>query len=375
MIECSIKNNGIQDKCSGCGVCVAVCPKNAINLVKSNEGFFVSEVKAEECVNCGLCTKVCPHLNDCINTMPKLSYLGIEKEIIYKDSTSTGFCSELADYFLDNNYYASGAYYNYDKNIVEHFVTNSKSEYEKAQGSKYLQSYTVEAFKEIFSNINEEKIVVFGSPCQIAGIRNYLKIIKKEEQVFLVDFFCHGVPSYLLWENYLKYNKIDSLNKVVFRKKTDKAWNNYCMSLSYDGKTKNSFSKDNDLFHRFFLFDGCLNKTCSKNCKYHSGNSNADVRAGDVWSKKIHKDEKSMSSVLIYNEKVLDYLTKLKNISLKSIDNELIVGGQPSEKRKEAKIYKYVIKCLQKNFNLKIIFYIFIVPKLVINKMMKELKM
>ncbi|MBQ1272693.1 MAG: Coenzyme F420 hydrogenase/dehydrogenase, beta subunit C-terminal domain, partial [Clostridia bacterium] len=40
-------------------------------------------------------------------------------------------------------------------------------------------------------------------PCQIASLDRYLKIIKKRDKFLLIDFICHGVPSYLLWERYI----------------------------------------------------------------------------------------------------------------------------------------------------------------------------
>jgi NADPH-dependent glutamate synthase beta subunit-like oxidoreductase/CheY-like chemotaxis protein len=48
-----------QDVCSGCGVCVAVCPYDAIHLMKLDSG-LVASVDSFKCKRCGLCSSACP---------------------------------------------------------------------------------------------------------------------------------------------------------------------------------------------------------------------------------------------------------------------------------------------------------------------------
>lgn len=367
----NISNNIKESKCSGCGVCVVICPTKSIDLKKTEDGFWGSYVNNRTCINCTICQKVCPHLNKFSKSEPIKSFIAREKKSIYKEASSAGICSSLADYYLDKGYYACGAYYNYDNNHVEHFITNNKKDYEKAQGSKYLQSNTIKAFKNLLNNFNDEKKIVFGSPCQIAGIRNYLKLNKKEENYILIDFFCHGVPSYLLWENYLKYNNIDKMEKVIFRKKTPNEWRNYCMSITIQGITKDSFSKNNDLFHRFFLFDTCLNNTCVKSCEFYGANSSADLRVGDCWNKNIHKDNRAMSSILVYDQQILECLHSIDNLDIEIVSNESLTHGQPKGIRKNGIFRNIIINGFKKGINIKLMFYIFVFPKLVWSKFKK----
>ena len=53
-----MKKLAIPDKniCVACGVCLKVCPREAISIYR---GCF-AQIVPEKCVGCGLCAKACP---------------------------------------------------------------------------------------------------------------------------------------------------------------------------------------------------------------------------------------------------------------------------------------------------------------------------
>ena len=52
-----------KDRCKGCGLCGAVCPKNVLeisNEVSSNGYFPAYQERPEDCIHCAICCTMCP---------------------------------------------------------------------------------------------------------------------------------------------------------------------------------------------------------------------------------------------------------------------------------------------------------------------------
>ena len=58
--------------CKGCGICLSVCPKNALEVKKERlnpKGYYAAEqARPGDCVGCALCALMCP---DCAITVRK----------------------------------------------------------------------------------------------------------------------------------------------------------------------------------------------------------------------------------------------------------------------------------------------------------------
>jgi len=53
------------DRCKGCGLCVAVCPKKVLELSTKNnsKGYFPAyRAREADCVLCGTCCIMCPDI-------------------------------------------------------------------------------------------------------------------------------------------------------------------------------------------------------------------------------------------------------------------------------------------------------------------------
>lgn len=209
--------------------------------------------------------------------------------------------------------------YNINLKRAEHFIAESEKDFEESIGSKYIQSYTVDAFSQ-FNSFDD--FFVFGTPCQIDSLRRWLRIQKIEDHFLLMDFFCHGVPSILLWLRYVEMieKNIGILKTVTWRnKKTGwhDSWVINAKSLNINGKWNSYFSKG-DLFYKMFLGDVCLGKACYNNCKFKLEHSSADIRIGDLWGNKYRNEDKGVNALLVYNSKGRDIISRLKNCKIVS---------------------------------------------------------
>ena len=87
--------------CTGCGTCVASCPKKAIGLNVSEDGFLAPVIDDDLCVDCGICQKVCyrfinPASQACV-MWDKMVYGAFSSDQgIQQTTTSGGFAHELS---------------------------------------------------------------------------------------------------------------------------------------------------------------------------------------------------------------------------------------------------------------------------------------
>jgi 2-oxoglutarate ferredoxin oxidoreductase subunit delta len=52
-----------EERCKGCGLCVAVCPKNVLEISAdvSPKGYFPAfQARPEDCIFCATCCRMCP---------------------------------------------------------------------------------------------------------------------------------------------------------------------------------------------------------------------------------------------------------------------------------------------------------------------------
>lgn len=335
--------------CYGCGVCTAVCPVKIIDLKENQDGFYSPVISDEDkCINCGLCLKVCAfnHKELALDNSKPQSFAGYSgNDIVRQRCSSGGVGFEIGKKLLEKGYKACGVRYDVEKERAEHFIASDVEEYAPSIGSKYIQSFSQVAFTSIN---RKERYLVSGTPCQIDSFRRYIRHFKIEENFILLDFFCHGVPSMLLWRDYLHEveSKVGKAGFVAWRNKTNgwhDSWNmNMDPTENKDIDWDNSYNinvlekkhfyqsrwKGGDLFYKFFLGNYCLNKCCYKSCKYKCFASSADIRIGDLWGKAFKDDNLGTNAVISFTDRGKRLLEELSECSLTPISNQTCVEGQ-----------------------------------------------
>lgn len=352
----NIYDVGIND-CTGCGACAIICPYNAITMKMMKNGFIEPEITLSKCLYCGICKEVCyKYLDNNISSNNNYStvYAVLNNYFEQIDSVSTiGIATQIAKYHYSNGNIVAGVTYDVESNSCKHTIANCQNDLELFKGSKYLQSANYETFKSVIDS--EKKSVVFGTPCQIYGLKKVAELLGKSEQILFVDFFCAGIPSYNLWKKYIEHLKdnffLKNFMKVNFRDKTN-GWHKFSMKIiDSQGKIyrQNIF---NDLFYSFYLKKTCLNKACY-NCLFRHKIFYSDIRLGDFWGEKYNSYDDGVGLVVI-NSKAGEKLWEniKQNFRYQKCSFDDVYKSQKIQKMKIPKDYNEIMKSLETNMSL-----------------------
>ena len=296
----------ISDKslCCGCTACVSVCPASCIVMRRDREGFDYPVANPDRCLNCGLCEKICPVLNPPARTEPMVSYAARCEDILERVS-SGGVFQLLAEEIINQNGVVCGAALDHSC-AVEHREVETIKELDALRGSKYVQSELYSIYEDVRCRLDEKcKVLFSGTPCQIAGLKAFLK--GDHPHLYTVDIACHGVPSPGLWEKYrtaLVKKHSSVLKSVAFRDKSD-GWRHYNIRYEFEDKQV-KVSRMKDPYLALFLQNMTLRPSCY-DCRLRNGHSGSDITLADLWSvagtMPELNDDRGVSGVLINTEK------------------------------------------------------------------------
>lgn len=313
-----------KEDCVGCNACEQRCPKQCISMHEDEQGFLYPKVDLDKCIDCGLCEKVCPVINQTEPRKPLHTYAAKNKNPeIQQTSSSGGVFFALVEYvIIEKQGVVFGARFN-DKWEVVHDYADTLEEAKAFKGSKYVQSRIGDNFIKAEEFLKAGRTVLFsGTPCQIAGLRLFLR---KDygEKLIMVDFVCHGVPSPMVWRDYLKYitrskgaligkntdfqstlnGKVPVITGISFRNKKIN-WEKYGFSVhavACKGDLNSDFQStisqdeeyewlfethDKNVYMQGFLKNLYLRPSCYS-CPAKCGKSPSDITLADFWGIKV----------------------------------------------------------------------------------------
>lgn len=372
--------NNVSDikDCYGCGVCATACPKNIIEIRLNKAGFYEPYiVDASKCINCSLCVNVCAfsHIDTEYSDNQPDGYAtwSLNPQVrMAASSGGTGY--EIARHLMKQGYLFCGVRYNAETGRAEHFVTDDEIELAQSMGSKYIQSFTTEAFNQLD---RKHKYIITGTPCQMASMRKYIRQRNMEENFVLMDFFCHGVPSMHLWRKYVECveKKVGNLTYAAWRSKLTGWHDSWSMDIGGERseervdwshpyqmqiREKKGFVKSKatrgDLFYWFFFGHLCLGKQCVKSCRFKMTNSVADIRIGDLWGDTYSYEDKGVTGLLALTERGKAIIAELGGVQLIREPVATVCEGQMPKNAHNAPMANAAQRLLRSSLSISVIY-------------------
>lgn len=220
------------------------------------------------------------------------------------NSRSGGFFTVVSDMVLENGGIVYGCVL--DKNGKAcHVRTTDRDIRDAMRGSKYVQSEMGMSYRNVEKDLQSGKCVLFsGTSCQVAALKNYLK--NDYDNLICMDVVCHGVPSPLVWRDYLEWqlqrSDSDRIVGVEFRNKKKYGWRDHVETIYFeDGECIDSTVYTTLFYSHVVLRPACY--VCPYKDKVHPG----DITIADCWGienvASDMDDNNGVSLVLINNEK------------------------------------------------------------------------
>ena len=349
------------DLCVSCEICSAACPKGAVTMENKN-GQFLPKLDDEKCTNCGFCLEVCPgididpfelrheKISDNMFDGPYLeSYIAYSNDHeIRKNSASGGLITNLITELIKNKDFDAAFILDFDKfdgKPTRLKATDNINEILKAAKSKYIPASVYDVIKTLEKG-DTIKYIIVGTPCQIYGIKKFIKNIGISGKKYLfLGLFCDKTLNFNIiryFENaYRKPN--EKLIKFEFRTKEKHGW---------PGNSKIYFDSGRDLLidrsvrmqlKKFFQLNRCL--FC-----FDKLNKLADLSFGDCYIAG-ESDFNGKSNVIVRTEKgkqIFDKYSYLFSLEKVNVD-EIRKSQHLRDKKDNLEFAKVLIK--KKNIN------------------------
>ena len=263
----------------------------------------------------------------------KYLYGYTKQDDIRGKSSSGGLFYELSQVILEDGGVVFGACYDKEMHQVVHKSTEETS-IENMLKSKYVESKLGDTYKKIETYLKDGKKVLFcGTPCQAAGLYNLKekKWSRYKNQLFILDFLCEGVPSYKIFQEYIKDSENKSekeIETIEFRSKSY-GWNVHCMKIQYKDGTSRIIPSFSDSYMHTFIMDLTMNRRSCYACPFRE-KKYSDVTIGDFWKvsnvDKSCVDNKGVSAIFVNSEAGNILIEKArKNLYIKELEDRDIL--------------------------------------------------
>lgn len=347
--------------CSGCGLCVSVCPKKNIKMDFNIHGEYVPFVVGDLCSDkCAICLDVCPFYDNGENedTLGKRLFSDIPS---IKHSPKTGYyLDSFVGYSNQNSHRENGASgglatWTLEKLFIDNLVDqvvcvspnddpeklfkfkicNTSEEVRDCSRSCYYPVETSEVIKHILSH--DGRYAIIGLPCICKAIRLAIQVSPKLKRriKFVLGLVCGQTKSKFFAEYICSLGGGDphNLQKVTFRiKDTNRPASDFGLKFISDNEQG---SRQEGVVYRT---DGMDKIWCNRYFTPNACNFCDDVFAEcadaafmDAWLPKYFLDYRGHTIALVRDSQILNLFTnaeKKEEMFLDRLDISDVIASQ-----------------------------------------------
>ena len=288
-----------QKLCSACGLCVGICPVQAISLRDTEAGFLEADVDRDKCVACGRCLKVCPsdsrNTEEIFHCWPDnwfegeavAGYIGHAADDQQRFSgQSGGVVTGLLAWLLETGRIEAAAvnHFSEKKQRPEAILARTVEEIKQSAGSYYLQTAVLTQIKKLE---DIERLAVVCTGCQSEALHFAAKNISMKKPYITIGLVCEGVYSMGMFNDLTVHEfELRKIKEFRFRDKRNGGWPGGVYIGYADGKSQKRPSGERIRLKKYYGAYRCY-QCVDMNNLY------ADIVCGDPW---FMKEEMSSDS-------------------------------------------------------------------------------
>lgn len=338
--------------CSGCGLCAGILDDGKIKMEMSPDGFLRPVETADITrVEQDAIEATCPGITLAHETASDVPYnpdwgpiitsrAGFSNDPeIRRLASSGGALSGILHYLLESGSVDFVVHVGMSKSTPfrnELFESRTREEIIERAGSRYSPAAPLMKIRQALQSPG--RFAVVGKPCDIAGLRNYLRQnpTLNDRIPALVSFFCAGVPSEAGTLDLLRELGVTSGDLASFKYRGD-GWPGFATATSHDGTVRRM---DYDT-----SWGTILNRHLQFRCKICPDGTGefADIVCADGWhmDKEGNPDfsEREGRSVILTRtkngENIVQAAMSGDYIRTEPLDLNLLPAMQPFQKRRK----------------------------------------
>lgn len=321
--------------CLGCGLCETIVGSDKCKMTLNVKGFyepkFSKTIKKEEEQHI---LQSCPGIyidggnqKGVWGNIESITESWSNDSIIRKKSATGGVTTTLAIYLIESQKVDAILQVGVKENDWLHnvlLISKTKEDIIKNAQSRYAPALVFDKITDILKS-NSDTYAFIGKPCDIAGIKNFIKVNPKFEGriKFTIAIFCAGIPSYNATHTLIaQKGKQEAPIKLQYR---GDGWPGEFKAVWKDGATHKVSYNDS--------WGKVLGRSLGMRCKICPDGIGmlADISTGDSWNTKdgypdfTEADGKNFCFIRTHNGYSLyQSAVEAKYISTKTLEISLI---------------------------------------------------